>query len=144
MIQIYVSCQSLAPRTCQVPKTPKSDQGGGESRESKRLCAKPGESKGSTIDGCDPLENNSDVLELNAFVYLFLRTEPSPQDGIGPRWKNESISAAAVVLWCHKTHCSHISLLSYELFITNSASSYLCYPIYLCTVAGETLIHALF
>ena len=79
-MQICVSCQSLAPRTCQVPRTPKGDQGGGESRKTwKAMRENLVRTKGSTIAGCDPLENKSDVLEINAFVCLILITEITPK-----------------------------------------------------------------
>ena len=79
------SCLCLGPRTCQVPKTLKSDQGRGIAKESGMLCVKPGERKGSIIAESDSLENHNDVTELNAFVCLFLTTETTPQDGLGPR-----------------------------------------------------------
>ena len=40
--------------------------------ESRRLCVKPVESKGSIIAGCDPLENSNAVLGLNAFCLFNL------------------------------------------------------------------------
>ena len=45
-----------------------------------RQCTKPGESKGRKIAESDPLENNNEVLELNAFVCLILITGAIPQD----------------------------------------------------------------
>ena len=42
------------------------------------ICVKPGESKGSTITGSDPLENNIDILKLNTFVCLILVTQTIP------------------------------------------------------------------
>ena len=59
--------------------------------ESGRFCEKPGESTASTITVSDPLENNNDVNELNAFVCQILITEITPHDGRGPEWTTVSI-----------------------------------------------------
>ena len=61
--------------------------------ESGRFCEKPGESTASTITVSDPLENNNDVNELNAFVCQILITEVTPHDGTGSEWINVSICA---------------------------------------------------
>jgi len=80
---MFVSSLCLYPRTCQVPKTPKVDQGEGESRRKwKAIFEKASESTTIIIAENDLLESNGDVIKLKAFVCLFLITVATPQDGL--------------------------------------------------------------
>ena len=83
---IYMCVSSLCfyPRTWQVPKTPKVDQGKGESRgeESGRLYMKASDITTSTIAESNLLESNGDIIDLKAFVCLFLITVATPHDDL--------------------------------------------------------------
>ena len=83
VIYMFVSSLCLYPRTCHIPKTPKVDQGEGESRiKWKAICEKSSETTTIIIAGKDLLESNGDVIRLKAFVCLFLITVATPQDGL--------------------------------------------------------------
>ena len=73
----------LAPRTCQVLKTPKSDQGNGMTRDAWKADSEtrwqPEEYNSWKLVS---LRNYNDVTMLNDFVCLFLNTKATPRDGL--------------------------------------------------------------
>ena len=84
--------------------------------KSGRLNMNPSEINGCTIAESDPLQNNSDVLELIAFVSLILKNEATLQDRQG-----QSGQMYPYVLVSYETVVTQYAflILSYELCIAN-------------------------